>query len=227
MKEQVLKTMIAAVDATMTQCKGDFYHWDLQTLAAVSESTPFLWHVGESSTHILCVDYADEKKKLSESETRRFQFMQAPFAHADYFIEMSRCGGLTFYYDGNEIVGIPASKVKSYVKDVFTPMIEGLKKYINANFAGQDGDYKAKVNVHFSTGAFRQVLEIARTSEGAALLKTLRRFRNWARHSHNHQINVFCDFIEKSFYFQEVVDGECAISGGIIYDGHGYWTMHT
>lgn len=106
------------------------------------------------------------------------------------------------------------------------PVVEKLKSYVNTHFAQKDGDYNAKVDVHFTPDAFSQVLENARTDEGVKLLKTLRRFRHYSRCSRNHKISIACDFVNKSFYFQEIVADTHKMNGGIIYNG-GHWTIHT
>ena len=226
MKEQVLKTMVSVVDELMQFGKSDFYRYDLKALASADEKAPFLWSVRKSATTLLMMDISEETERLNKSESYRFQFMKNPTLWVENFAEVSQWSESVFYYDGEELQEIPVKAAPAYAKDIFMPVVEKLKGYVNARFAQKDGDYNAKVDVHFTPDAFSQVLEIARTDEGAELLKTLRRFRHYSRRSRNHKIGVACDFVNKSFYFQEIVADTRKMNGGIIYNG-GHWTIHT
>lgn len=226
MREQILKAMMNVVDEAMSFGKSDFYRYDLKTLASADEKEPFLWSVRKNATTLLMMDMCEEMERLREKENYRFQFMHNPTVWVDNFAEVSQWSDNVFYYDGNELQKIATKVAPAFAKDVFMPVVEKLKGYVNTHFAHKDGDYNAKVDVHFTSDAFRQVLKIARTDEGEELLKTLRRFRHYARCSRNHKISIACDFVNKSFYFQEVVADTYKMSGGIIYNG-GHWTIHT
>lgn len=226
MKEQVLKTMVSVVDRLMKFGKSDFYRYDLKTLANADEKTPFLWSVRKSATTLLMMDISEETERLNKKESYRFQFMKNPYLWINNFAEVSQWGESVFYYDGEELQEISTKTAPAYARDIFTPVVEKLKSYVNAHFAQKDGDYNAKIDVHFTPDAFSHVLEIARTGEGAELLKMLRQFRHYARCSRNHKISVACDFVNKSFYFQETVADTYKMNGGIIYNG-GHWTIHT
>ena len=227
MKEQVLKTMIAAVDETMLSSKSDFYRYDLKTLVSANETTPFLWCVRKSATTLLTMNIVDEIKRLNSNENYRFQFMQNPIIWVENFISVAQWGSRVFHYNGEMLSEIPTKSAAAYAKDMFMPDIERLKSYVIQHFAERDGDYTQKVNVEFCDNAFAEVMQIARTDEGAELLRTLKRFHNWARRSVNHKIYIARDFMDKSFTFVEMAGNEkTRLNGGIIYDG-GHWTIHT
>ena len=226
MKEQVLKTMVSVVDELMQFGKSDFYRYDLKALASADEKAPFLWSVRKSATTLLMMDISEETERLNKSENYRFQFMKNPTLWVENFAEVSQWSENVFYYDGEKLQKIPTKAAPAYAKDIFMPTIEKLKGYVNTYFVQKDGNYNAKVDVHFTPDAFSRVLEIARTDEGEELLKTLQRFRHWARRSRNHKISIACDFVDKSFYFQETVADTYKMSGGIIYNS-GHWTIHT
>lgn len=228
MKEQVLKTMIAVVDNTMRFSKSDFYRYDLGALAAADEKEPFLWCVRESATTLLMMSVDGEKERLNINESYRFQFMQNPTIWIDNLITVSQwSGSRLFYYNGNTLREIPTKQTAAYAKDIFTPVIEELKEYIITNFAEQDGDYTRKVDIEFCNSTFVQVMQIARTDEGAELLKTLRRFHSWSRRSKCHHVYIANDFMEKSFTFIEIAGAETnRLRGGIIYN-NGRWSIHT
>lgn len=225
MREEILKSMIRIVDETMKFNKADFYGYDLCYLARVENNTPFIWSVRDCATTLLMVDTDREIDKLKESEQYRFQFMQNPYVYINNFCQMSQYGGNVIYYDGYKLQSIPINEAPAKARGIFTPMVNRLKEYVNRHF-GYDGDYNAKISIHFSPESRKDILRIARTDEGEELIKTLKRFRHHARRSRNHEVKIYSDFANKSFRFHESVNDDWYMCGGIVYrDGH--WAIRT
>lgn len=227
MKEQVLKQMIAVTDEVMKFCKTEFYKWDLKELTQMDEQAPFLWSVREAATTLLSIDAEHYMKRINESEGFRFTFMHSPYVYVDNFATTSKWGGRSFYYNGNELQEIPIDKAGNFAKDVFSPVIEKLKAYVNDSFAKKDGDYEAKLPIRFSCkDTWLKALHLAKTSEGEKLLTILRSKRNMCRVAKDQYVLIGNDFDEKSFTFGEYVNDECVLNGGILYYNEG-WHSHT
>lgn len=227
MKEIILKQMIDIVDNTMSFSKADFYKCDLHTLSSIDEKQPFMWNVRRGATTLLTMDAQTEMERLANSEAYRFSFMNMPYCYADNFVDIAACDGKVFYYDGETLKELPLNQVKEYVRDIYHPTIKKMIDYVNRYFAKKDGGYKKKMAVRFACQSdWRKVLSIARTSKGTALLRTLRHFRHYQRLARDQYIVVRADFIDNSFVFAEIINGENKMNGGIVYDG-GHWTIHT
>lgn len=227
MKENILKQMISIVDETMESCKSDFYKWDLKALTNMHEEHEFMWCVRRGGTTLLAMNEDDEKRKLSESETYRFSFMHSPSCYIHNFAQYAKwSGSRTFFYDGAGLIELAADQVDEYLERYFERLVDELVRYVDVYFAAEDGDYDKKVDLHFTSAAFDDVLTIARTDEGAELLKCLHRFRHYTRAAKSHKITIGLDFTDKSFTFSEVINGKHNMCGGIIYD-HGKWNIYT
>lgn len=226
MKEQVLKSMMQVVDTTMTCSQSDFYKWDLRTLASQSEAQPFLWSAGKSSTLLLTVDVDAKVNELSANEMRRFSFMQSPFVDVDYFCESVESNKV-FYYDGEALKELAACDARLVAQEDFKKMLRDVVMQLRNKFPNETNLYNKCPDIRFASDNVRnEVRRLLKSNEGGKLLQVLRSFRRWERRARNHEIVINRDFMDKSFVFAEIVNGEGGINGGIIYNG-GRWTKHT
>lgn len=219
--------MIAIVEETMETCKSDFYKWDLRTLTDIHEEQEFIWCVRRGGTTLLTMNKAEEKTKLAKSEGLRFSFMHSPYCYIDNFSQYSKwSGSRVFFYDGEKMTELKQEQVQDCLDRHYISLVNELQLYVYKYWDGIDGGHTRKVDVHFTSAAFSNVLKIARTSEGAELLNCLKRFRHYGRAAKNHKIHISLDFTDKSFMFHEAINDEMKMNGGIIYSS-GKWSIHT
>ena len=228
MKQEVIEQMRTQLYDT-DWCRKDFEIYS-KTLKETTE--PFFWMVREYGTSLVKLGVSEIQRWFSNEVLRMaiFREMSMPLDSLMYYTN-SGCGAWKlFYLDGLTLTRI--SKMD---------MLTIFNNLVCAYWADKTNEFKEEFNmcnkpleIKFASieaeRAFNQSLEYAKELNDNSLNECVSRLSKWVRIAVDHCIVLSCDFTEHGFYFQEKVNGEPKICGGIIMDKSAKekrWSTHT
>ena len=136
-------------------------------------------------------------------------------------------GAEIYYYNGIELVQIDESKAKGIWSAMYSGLYESFKKKYSSEYkiADKKLPIRFKCGLSYAKEWLRKAEELGDTS----LIDGLKRMRNYGRCAVNQEIDIFKDYSEGGFYFEEMVNGECIMNGGLLMTSNGNkrWSIHT
>lgn len=224
MEQRIIEKLRSELNDTYW-CKNDFEKYDIESFEGKDE--PFFFLIRENGTSLSFIGPSLEYQL--KNEANRFRTMRNP----EWMIVNLLCsqeGGMKyFYYDGYVIHSISKEDVETIFKNIWGWRFDRLAEEYPEEFELKDVSPEVVMN-DFTKSKMDEALRFADEREDQSLVKILNRFRSKERMAVDHEIWIYEEG-GMSFYFEERMNGERVMNGGIIFHkestGNGRWSVHT
>lgn len=203
------------------------YDFDIDEGDLKDKNEPFIWGLLPSGTGLILL--GEEFEKCLEKESFRmriFKDKMAPIKDFMYWSKNLECR--IFYYDYLDLREIQKEDVEKIYLNIWDERIEQLKKEYKeeAEVANKPIEIVCKYDCEEH---LEKQLAYAKSLEDESLKNILDRLKSHMRMAVDHKIYLLKDG-EHDFYFEEKVNVERRLNGGIIFHANkseNRWESHT
>ena len=224
MKQEIIDQLRAELHDTH-YCKIDFER-DIEILQ--DYDGPFFWIVRENGTSIRLVDAA-EMLEMKNNQTIRFTLFRDKYAPIFWITHWNEPVKY-FYYDGLKLQNIE----KDDVRNIWDALFSRFYKVLGCEYFSEKTMCNSKLPIRYASEATKQrmneALEFAESISDNSLKNCIERLSKHNRFAIEHNIIVYSDLADYSFGWEERINGECKMNGGIIYHqdkDNNHWQIHT
>lgn len=224
MEQKIIEKLRSELNDTYW-CKNDFEKYDIESFEGKDE--PFFFSIRENGTSLLFIGPSLEY--YLKDEANRFRVMRNPEWIVTNLLYYREDGIKYFYYDGYILHSISKEDIETIFKNIWGWRFNRLAEEYPEEFELKDVSPKIVMN-DFTQNKMDEALHFAAEKEDQSLVKILNRFRSKERMAVDHEIWIYEEG-GMSFYFEERMNGERVMNGGIIFHkestGNGRWSVHT
>lgn len=216
MVTEILNKMAEIVANTMTSFQSDFEKYDKAYVTREGvKAFPFLWMVAPTHTYLL--EFANFKEKFFENEGFRYSIVQEnSWYHAYLWPNNGKVSEKIYYATADGLREVSVEQAREIMRDIITPVI--------AAWEQEHGKMptKFKVAVEFqgiSLNHLKELIQDCRNHGNDSLMECLKRFHNYSQIARDHKVIVKWNHSSQQFYFNNVINGEVQLVGGIVFHG--------
>lgn len=212
-------------------CKNDFEKYDVQTIEHTNE--PFFWFASENGTH-LAECGAKTLNDWFSVEAKRFSIFRdqyAPIQSILYYEGLvSESKYRLIYFDGFMLVDIPMNQLKTIWNSLTNDLLEAKKDEYRNEWLIREELLPVRFESNQDEKDYLETCEFSDRLGDDSFARCIQRLTKYPRLAVNHYILISRNYNNHDYYFEEVINGQCALNGGIIYDPdktENHWQIYT
>lgn len=213
-------------------CIQDFEKYDVPKIK-LNPCCDFFWMCRKNGTSLLLFSEILDFKYWESVESRRFALFRDMYAPISTFKFYDECGDSSVkYYCWSE------GKLKQvdfeYIRINFHKMFIDIMCTLSVKYHEEESQCFKPLDIVYASDSthdeMRKSLKFAESMGDTSLKDCVDRLSRYQRFALDHTIQIYKDFSEHGFTFNEVVNGKSKMVGGIIYHKGlpgGQWCIHT